>query len=276
MENSHTKSLLAPKVSFSWKNEYEWCPRKFRYSRVDKVVPDKPKAASTIIGIAVHRVVELMYKKKKFSLDYVRGAWPHVFDNTFERENHAFSSPLNRQRWYDKGLDILEKTYRMAEARGMLVEPIAVEWWFSLEVTSKLGRRFIIRGKIDLIIRIGNDVWVIDLKTGTWKPSAQELADHAQLTIYDMAVRKLLKLDVAKLAFWYPRDKKLMWTERTERDHEKVINEIEQAQFAIERGEFEPTYKKCYLCQFQARCKADDSVAKTSVPFDWFYKEPKR
>ncbi len=202
--------------------------------------------------------------------------WPHVFESTFKKENFVFSSPLNRQRHYDKGLDILEKTYRMAEARGMLVKPIAVEWWFSLEVKSKLGRQFIIRGKIDLIIKIGNDVWVVDLKTGTWMPNAKELADHAQLTIYDMAVKRLLKLDTVKLYFWYPRVNKLLPAERTERDHEKVINEIEKAQFAIERKEFEPTYDKCYLCQYQRRCKGEDAVKETGVQSGWFYKEPKR
>jgi len=124
MENYPTKSVLTPKVSYSWKNLYEWCPRQYRYAKVDRVVPDKPKTASTIIGSAIHRVVELMYKKKEFSLDYVRGAWPYVFDNTFKREKFVFSSPLNRQRWYDKGLTVLEKTYRMAEARGMLVEAV--------------------------------------------------------------------------------------------------------------------------------------------------------
>lgn len=275
MTTNDTSTLL-PKVSYSWKNLYEWCPRQYRYARVDKVTPDKPKASSAIVGNAIHRVVELMYKKKEFSLEYVRAAWPYVFDNTFERENFVFSSPLNRQRLYDKGLKILETTYRMAEARGMLVEPIAVEWWFSLEVKSKLGRRFIIRGKIDLIIRIGNDVWIVDLKTGTWKPNAQELADHAQLTIYSMAVRKLLKLDAVKLAFWYPVYNQLLWAERTERDYEKVINEIERNQFAIERKEFEPTYVRCHLCQFLKRCKAEDAVKATGVQPEWFYREPRK
>lgn len=275
MENYPIKSVLTPKVSYSWKNLYEWCPRQYRYARVDKVTPDKPKTASTITGIAIHRVVELMYKKKSFSIGYVRGAWPYVFENVFKRENFVFSSSLNRKRWYDKGLEILEKTYRMAEARGMLVEPVAVEWWFSVEVTSKLGRKFIIRGKIDLILRIGNDIWVIDLKTGTWKPNEQELADHAQLTIYHLAVTKLLKLKIAKLAFWYPTYNKLMWAERTERDHEKVINEIEQVQFAIERGEFEPTYVRCHLCRYWRRCKAEDAVKATGVQAEWFYREPK-
>lgn len=275
MQNN-LKSVLTPKVSFSWKNQYEWCPRQFKYQRVDRVAPDKPKNASTIVGIAVHRVIELMYKKKQFRLDYVLGAWSHVFENTFERENYTFTSSINRQRWYNTGKEILEKTYKMAEARGMLVEPIAVEWKFSLEVKSKLGRKFIINGKIDLIIKIGNDVWVIDLKTGKWVPSESELLDHAQLTIYDLAAKLLLKLDSPKLAFWYPRYNKLMPTERTERDHEKVINEIEQDQFAIERKEFEPTYDKCHMCSYQKRCKAEDSVAKTGVPLQWFYKEPKK
>lgn len=162
----NVKSQILPKVSYSWKYLYEWCPRQYRYARVDRVTPDRPKDASAIVGNAVHRVVELMYEKKSFSLDYVRGAWPYVFDNMFKREKFVFSSPLYRQRQYDKGLAILEKAFLMAEARGMLVEAIAVEWKFSLEVKTKLGRRFIIRGKIDLIIRIGNDVWVIDLKTG--------------------------------------------------------------------------------------------------------------
>lgn len=270
------KSTILPKVAYSWKYLYEWCPRQFRYARVDKVTPDKAKPANTIMGIAVHKVVELMYKNKKFSIKYVCDLWPSVFDDTFKKENFVFDSSLNRDRWYDKGLEILEKTYRMAEARGMLVEPIAVEWWFTLEVKSKLGRRFIIRGKIDLIIKLGNDIWVIDLKTGTWQPTEQELADHSQLTIYDMAVKKLLKLDDITLAFWYPRDSKLMPTKRTERDHEKVINEIENIQFKIEREEFEPTYVRCFLCQYQARCKGEDAVKETGVPLGWFYSEKRK
>lgn len=275
MANNGTSTIL-PKVSYSWKNLYEWCPRQYRYAKVDRVTPDRPKAASAIVGNAVHRVVELMYSKKSFSLDYVRGAWPYVFENMFEREKFTFSSPLYRKRQYDKGLEILEKAYLMAEARGMLIEPVAVEWKFAIEVKTKLGRRFSIRGKIDLILRMGNDIWVIDLKTGTWKPSAQELADHSQLTIYHLAVTKLLNLKVTKLMFWYPIYNQLMPTERTERDHEKVINEIEQDQFAIERGEFEPTYDKCHLCAYWKRCKAEDAVKATGVQPEWFYKEPKR
>lgn len=272
---NNVKSQILPKVSYSWKNLYEWCPRQFRYARVDRVTPDRPKSASAIVGNAIHRVVELMYKRKEFSVEYVRGAWPYVFENTFKDEGFVFSSPLNRQRWYDKGLEIIDKTYRMAEARGMLVEPIAVEWWFTLEVKSKLGRRFIIKGKIDLIIKIGDDVWVIDLKTGKWIPNAQELADHSQLTIYHLAVTKILKIENPKLAFWYPTQRKLLWTKRTERDHQKVINEIEKDQFAIERGEFEPTYVRCHLCPFIWRCKGEDAAKKTGVDMGWFYEEPK-
>ena len=273
---ANVRSTILPKVSYSWKNLYEWCPRQYRYARVDRVTPDRPKSASAIVGNAIHRVVELMYKKKEFSVEYVRAAWPYVFENTFEREGFIFSSPLNRQRWYDKGLEILVKTYRMAEARGMLVEPIAVEWWFTLEVKSKLGRRFIIRGKIDLIIKIGNDICVVDLKTGTHKPTQLELDDNSQLTIYHLAVTKLLKLENVKLAYWFPTYSKLMWTKRTERDHQKVINEIEKVQFAIERGEFEPTYVRCHLCSYVKRCKAEDAVKETGVQQGWFYKEPKR
>lgn len=270
------KSTLLPKVSYSWKNQIEWCARQYKYARVSRVAPDSPKHVSTITGIAIHRVVELMYKKREFSIGYVRGSWPLVFDNIFLREKFVFSSPLNRQRVYDKGLTILEKTYRMAEEKKMLVEPIAAEWKFKLEVKSKLGRRFIILGKIDLIIKIGNEIWVIDLKTGSYKVTEQELAKHDQLTIYSLAVKKLLNIESPKLAFWYPVHRKIFDTKRTERDHEKLINEIENDQFKIERGEFEPTYKRCHLCQFRDRCRGEDLVKKTGAQLAWFYKGSKR
>ncbi len=265
-----------PKVSYSWKYLYEWCPRQFRYARVERVTYDRPKHISTIVGIALHRVVELMYKKKQFTLGYLRGAWPYVLDNTAVRERLTFRTPELRQKYLDKGYVILEKIYSMAQERGWLVEPIAVEYKFTLEVTSKSGRKYKILGKIDLILKIGNEIWVIDLKTGTYKLTKKELKENDQATIYDLAVKTLLKIENPKLGFCYPTHGKILETTRTTKDHEKVIEAIERVQIAIENEKFDPTYVRCFLCSFQPRCKGEDRAKQTGVDLGWFYREPKQ
>ena len=165
----------------------------------------------------------------------------------------------------------------MAKEKKMLIEPISVEWKFSIDVKSKLGRRFKIRGKIDLILRMGDEIWVLDLKTGSYVPTAKELDEHDQLTVYSLAVKRVLGIEDAKFGLWYPTKNKIYWTRRrTDRDYDILVNEIERDQFAIEREEFEPTYNLCQMCQFRDRCKGEDAVKKTNVQQEWFYREPKR
>jgi len=270
---SNGKSIA---VSHSWKYQYEWCPRQFKYSRIDRVRPDSPKVAATIVGIAIHRAIELMYARSEFTLEYLLQIWPKVFEDTFRYEKYVFYDNTKKQSWLTAGARILDTFYVVAKKKGFLIKPIAYEWKFTLHLVSKSGRKYTVRGMIDLIVQIGNEIFIIVFKSGKYKATQTEIHKHDQLTLYSLAFRTLMKKTETKLAFFYLRDGDIRYTTRTEADYQKVIDEIDNNQIKIEQGEFKPTYVKCYLCQFQARCRADDSVTQTGVPFEWFYREPKR
>lgn len=255
------------RVSYSLKYLYDWCPRQFKYARVEKVKPDTSKPGVTVVGIAIHKVLELMYKSEQFSLGFMLEQWPLVFDKTAARE--GLSEKL-RQKWIDKGEGILVRIFSMARDRGLLVKPIASEWVFKFPVTLKSGQEIFITGKVDLIIRVGDDVWVLDLKTGGYKIPKKELDETDQLTIYWMAVRKILKIEDSKLGLWYPVRNAILWTTRNEQHQDKLIDSIEKTLNEIEEKKFEPTYQRCYLCQFTNRCQAEDMQAKTGVNLEWF------
>lgn len=263
-------SVWVPRLSYSAKFQYDWCPRQYKYARVDRRVPERPKNASTITGTAIHRVVELMYKRKRFELSYIERIWPSVFARTFRREKFVFKRPEHRDKWFGRGRVTLAKIFDMASKRDMLVEPIAAEKKFRLQVESYTGRRFLLTGKIDLILRVRDEVWVIDLKTGTYKMPESELHSHDQLTIYSLAVRTVLGITESKLGFWYPTHDKILWTTRDEENFYKLIESVEKNQKEIEGGQFDPTYKRCHLCQYTRQCAADDDSQKTGLHVAWF------
>lgn len=263
-------------VSYSWKYLYEWCPRQFKYIKVDRFKSDKPKLAATVVGSALHRAIELMYLNEKFTVDYLFRVWPSVLEETCRKERFEFTQKLKQEHWLNVGYKILKQFYAVAQAKGLLIKAVATEWKFVLQVTSKSGRKYTIRGKVDLIIQVGDEVYVIDFKSGKYQNTQEDVDKNDQFTIYSLAFRRILGKTETKLGLFALRHEEILWTTRTEADYERVIEEIDQDQQKIEQKQFEPTYEKCFLCQYQARCKADDLVIKTGVPFEWFYKEPKR
>ncbi len=267
MENSPTKSYI---TSYSAKFLYEWCGRQFKYIKVDRFKPDKPKLAATVVGSALHRAIELMYLNQKFTVDYLFSIWPSVLEETCHKEKFVFTQKLKREHWLNVGYKILKQFYAVAEDKGLLIKAVANEWKFTLVVTSKSGRKYTIRGKVDLIIQVGNEVYVIDYKSGKYRNTQEDVDASDQFTLYSLAFRRLLGKTETKLGLFALRHDEIVWTTRTEADYERVIEEIDQDQQKIEQKKFEPSYKKCYLCQYQPRCKAEDLSIKTGVPLEWF------
>lgn len=262
-------------VSHSWKHLYEWCPRQFKYIKVERFKSDRPKLAATVVGSAIHRAIELMYLKEIFTIEYLFHIWPSVLEETCRKERYVFYQEAKKQFWVTVGYKILKQFYGVAHSKGLLVKAVATEWKFTLQVTSKSGRKYTIRGKVDLIIQVGDEIYVIDFKSGKYRNTQDEVDKHDQFTLYSLAFRRILGKTETKLGLFALRHEEILWTTRTEEDYERVIEEIDEDQQKIEQKEFDPTYQKCWLCQFKARCDADDLVTKTGVPFEWFYRAPK-
>jgi hypothetical protein len=258
------------RVSYSSKSTFEWCPRQYRYKYVDRVAPDRPQMISTIVGSACHKVINKMYLAKNFDLPFILDLWPASFSEYLKREKYQFPSAESERRWVSMGRTILSKFHVLAGEVGILKAPIKTEWKFSVSVVAASGRTYDLIGIVDLIVEVGGEIWIIDFKTGVYKLTEAELLANDQVTIYDLAVLRVLNLRASKIGFLYPRHKMVEWASRTELDHKKLIEAIDADWMKIQAKNFDPTYVKCHLCSFQDRCAAEDASKSSGVSMGWF------
>jgi RecB family exonuclease len=90
---------------------------------------------------------------------------------------------------------------------------------------------------------------IFDYKTGDKIPTQKEVDKNLQLSVYAMAVAEIYKVkpENIKLTLYYLKDQTKISTKRTEKDLEKVKEEILKIREEIQNSDF-----KCnngYFCQ---------------------------
>lgn len=259
-------SIDAPSVSYSWHSQYRWCPRQFRYQRIEKLPPDRPDTVYSVFGKSIHALLSRMYKEQLFSLNFLLSNWPTDFDAELVKSGFRFKTEKRKLTWVRKGEEILTKFYNYAENYHLLVPAIETEWRFRLRITTESGRTFYLVGVIDLIIRVDGKIWIIDFKTGTF----HEKGAKDQLTLYSLAFRLLRGESEDYVALFYLRDGELLESTRTATDHKEILNQIEEDFANIDQKKFEPTYEKCHLCLYRGRCASEDLEKGFGVEPAWF------
>jgi len=261
----------ATSVSYSWMALYNWCPRAFRYEKVDKVIPDWPQSIAAIHGRALHRVINAMYISRDFDLAYLRKIWPSIYSDQLQRDQFFFKDNKKETEWLNKGYKVLEQFHRLAQREELLVPPLKTEWKFRLD----LGDISIVGG-VDLIIKNSNRIRLLDSKMGLIQLEESELSEYDQLVIYSLATRRLLKVEEDIAGLIYPQHDKIVYAPRKyiEEDYEKLLGRIHNIINKVDSKKFDPTYKSCYMCRYNRRCKAEDLATKTGVDFRWLYETP--
>jgi predicted RecB family nuclease len=241
------------------------------YRYVEKFQPDVEPHLYTILGQATHAALHQMYLDDTYTLDHLLNLWPKAYEKEILESKIVGLHESVKRRWFNVGVSALTKFHEVALAESMLVKPVQTEWPFECVVSAKSGQQYKIIGFVDLIIRVGDDVLILDFKSGSYQVTKAELKSNEQLTIYSMAVRKVLGLTEKRVGLFYLRTGKILWDTRTESDYEKVIEDIDATWKKIAAKEFEPSYQTCRLCNFQGRCAADDWEKRTGVSKNWVF-----
>lgn len=266
-----TSALPAvPRVSFTWKHTYDWCPRQWRYLYLDRVPPDRPPHSSLIVGSAFHAVVNEMYTRELFSRVFLQEIWPRHFEAAAAKERYRFRSQEEHEQLLRSGAAILEQFHGLAQREGMLVKPLKTEWKFTLPLDG-----YLLVGIIDLILSLRGGIKVLDFKTGWREVSQAELDEHDQLTFYALAAKALLGLEDVRVGFFYPRLGTIKYSRRTTTDYDTLQTDIRTILKRIGRQEFAPTYKNCQWCRYSDRCAAEDLAQHSGADLAWFYTRPR-
>lgn len=158
------------------------CPRRYRLTYLDRPAPARGGArAGSTLGAVVHLALRAL------------------FDLPAAARTPQAAARLVDRYWSSEGFRDADQAAEYRErARGWLAEyaaeldpdaePVALERWVSAATD-----RIVAEGRVDRIDRRGDELVVVDYKTGRRAPTAADAAASQALALYAVAVQRTLR-----------------------------------------------------------------------------------
>jgi RecB family exonuclease len=236
------------RLSPSQADSYQRCPRRYVMERRLRLGDSSSVYAH--FGELTHQVLEVaegeVISKGRRHADL--GRVLAIVDQVWETAQ--FGTPQLNDAWKAKAVEMLTKLYERWPGKG---EPVEVELTVESEIA---GVRWF--GRIDRLERSDEGLRVVDYKTGTSAPRADDAAESVQLGFYAMAVAAAHGAVVAS-EMWLPRVKSMSVTTRQLSMH--LLPEVEEKLAAITREiaaqNWAPRVSgECSRCAFRRSCPA--------------------
>lgn len=234
---------------------YRQCPKKYLFHYVYKVpVQQRPYFD---FGVSMHAVIEhvqafvgelpreIVFAK---ALEYLREFWKRGGYESEEQEQEYFEKGVHALRLYIERECQLQSPERSTLCRE---EAFLFEW-----------DGILLRGVIDRVDTVGEDLEIIDYKTSQRMLEKKDLATNLQLHVYAKASLELYNRLPKRVALWYLVKDTLSFTEVQTANVEFVLGEVKNLVSSIEGKNFEPkaSFGTCTFCDFNLICK--DAVRK--------------
>jgi|GEM_PF-922660 len=238
---------------------YRTCPRKYKYAYRDEI--PSVITAAVAFGRVMHQTLYALHMQgmEQTSIPSVEDGFA-IFDElwrtTLEQEQPLFLfGGASAQAYWDLADDILRGYVKRQQH---LPPPVAVEFPFHL-----VWEGHTLTGVVDRIDDGDNGVTVVDYKTSQRKPTAQELKEDLQLTLYALAVEQSLGRPVERIVHYHLRDQTQLSTARSQSDFRK-LQQVILPRFTqrSEAQSFAPRYGYwCRFCDYRELCHAHNAQA---------------
>lgn len=159
------------------------CPRRYRFTYVDRPMPPKgPPWAHNTVGAAVHVALASWW-----SIPEVERRTPEAAGRLVrERWNPlGFRDDAQAEEWRERAADMVE---RYAAELDPAEEPIGIERTVALKTD-----RLAVSGRIDRLDRRGDELVVVDYKTGRHILSTDDARGSLALALYAMAAERTMR-----------------------------------------------------------------------------------
>jgi RecB family exonuclease len=248
---------------------YEGCPRRYRFTYVDRPSPPKgPPWAHNSLGASVHTALKNWYglparRRTPAALSgLLRATWVSEGYQDQEQERAAFRRALG---WLE--------TY-LAEA-DPADEPVGVERTVAAR-TPVLA----LSGRVDRIDRRGDELVIVDYKTGRSEPNSDDARGSRALALYAYSAQRMFHRACAKVELHHLPTGTVAAHEHTEETlarHLRRAEETAQDVMAAERARadgrpideaFPPAPGPlCSWCDFRRSCPEGTSAGPAKEPW---------
>ncbi len=247
---------------------FEDCPRRYRYAYVDRPVPPKgPPWAHNSLGASVHTALRSWYALDPERRDpavlpvLLKSTWVGEGYRDDGQEREAFRRALGWLEAYVGGLDPAD-------------EPIGVE-----RVVAARTPTLALSGRVDRVDRRGDELVIVDYKTGRFEPGGDEARGSRALALYAYAAERVFRRRCRRVELHHLPTGTVAAHEHTEeslgrhlRRAEDTAADIVAAEAAVAGGAsadeaFAPTPGTwCSWCDFKKSCPAG-AEAQTREPW---------
>lgn len=199
MRRNKISKKLHTRLSYSQINNFETCPRRWKYEYHDKII-DKQESIHLSYGSAVHHVLENLLKERANYNDLELGSnESEIIRNGLEHvksEIEPFSGKVDTNYLLELARADFDRFKLNKGFYSFLnddVNILGVEEKFTLDIPVKYAGKketISVLGYIDLIYEDKDGIVVVDHKTSKKKFQKAKRRNDLQLPIYFMAIRQ--------------------------------------------------------------------------------------
>lgn len=256
-------------LSFSQLSSFNDCPYKYRYSYVLKI-PIKGKCFFSF-GETMHSVMQKTFElaeernglgqadlfkspagpaKKSEEVDIKLEEMLEIYARNWI--DNWYESDEQKQKYKKLGKKIIKEFHKIHNKNWP--KTLLLEKGFNLKIKVN-NDIYSLKGIIDRVDMIGDEVKIVDYKTG--KPKKKLMANNKnQLLIYQMALQDVFKYKVKALSFYYLEDNSEVEFLGSEKELDTVQEKIVSVIKDINRGEFPSRPGPlCAFCDYKDICE---------------------
>ncbi len=240
------------------------CPRQFRFAYIDRL--PTVTTAPLAFGRAVHDAIKCAHEEQMVTgtlppVGEVIGRFDTLWEEALSGEVLFRPSHPAPDRYRTMGHEALRVFHDLNRDAA---PPLAVELPFEVEIVGDDDETYLLRGIIDRVdeVRTGtgnNALVVVDYKSGSRKLKIEEAQNDLQLTLYALAVQRMLNMSVERVEFHLLRDGQVLASGRGEMAFGHLRREVlPYAEKTLREGEFRPCPGYwCRWCDFQQPCQKE-------------------
>lgn len=254
--------MSGPKtLDFSGLKEYEECPQRYKWNRLDRRKPQvKENSYYAISGITKQKLFEHFmndrwYLKGKQCVPYMESVAAQYFEECLKTAHvdwAASIAKLTKEQMLEEIKSGVQKGINIIKAHRL----VSGESKSEVRLVANIKNWFELVGKIDFIIRHPNENYIIDGKD-TADPKRMQQVDPRQLAVYSLLHERNYGKYPDKVGFMFWRHDTVLYYDPKERV-EEITEWAIKSYWDISKGKFEPkpSSSNCFFCKYKHECDA--------------------